>query len=42
MFKEAGFDNPTATGLIVSGTNWFFSIVSMMTSDRVGRRRLLL
>jgi len=42
MFKEAGFDNPTATGLIVSGTNWFFAIVSMLILDRVGKRRVLL
>lgn len=38
----AGFDNPTATGLIVSGTNWFFTIVAMFILDRVGKRRILL
>ena len=38
----AGFDNPTATGLIVSGTNLFFTIVAMFLLDRVGKRRILL
>lgn len=38
----AGFDNPTATGLIVSGTNFFWTIVAMFLLDRVGKRRILL
>lgn len=42
IFAMAGFDNPTATGLIVSGSNLFFTIVSMFLLDRVGKRRLLL
>lgn len=42
IFKMAGFDNPTATGLIVSGTNWFFGMVCMFIMDRVGKRRILL
>lgn len=42
MFSYAGFDNPTATGLIVSGTNWFFTILAMFILDRVGKRRILL
>lgn len=42
MFAQAGFDNPTATGLIVSGTNLFFTIVAMFILDRVGKRRILL
>lgn len=42
IFKMAGFDNPTAVGLIVSGTNWFWTIVAMNLLDRVGKRRLLL
>jgi SP family myo-inositol transporter-like MFS transporter 13 len=42
MFSLAGFDNPTATGLIVSGTNWAFTILAMFILDRVGKRRILL
>jgi SP family myo-inositol transporter-like MFS transporter 13 len=42
IFAMAGFDNPTATGLIVSGSNLFFTVVSMFLLDRVGKRRLLL
>jgi SP family myo-inositol transporter-like MFS transporter 13 len=42
IFSYAGFDNPTAVGLIVSGTNWFFTFVAMFLLDRVGKRRILL
>ncbi|OXC62938.1 hypothetical protein AYX13_06928 [Cryptococcus neoformans] len=42
IFSYAGFDNPTSVGLIVSGTNWFFTFVAMMILDRVGKRRILL
>ncbi|KAJ9109092.1 Myo-inositol transporter 1A [Naganishia friedmannii] len=42
IFSMAGFNNPTATGLIVSGSNLFFTIVSMLLLDRVGKRRILL
>lgn len=42
MFSLAGFDNPTATGLIVSGTNLAFTILAMFILDRVGKRRILL
>jgi SP family myo-inositol transporter-like MFS transporter 13 len=42
IFSYAGFDNPTLTGLIVSGTNLFFTIVAMFLLDRVGKRRILL
>ncbi|KAK4687484.1 MFS transporter, SP family, solute carrier family 2 (myo-inositol transporter), member 13, partial [Tremellales sp. Uapishka_1] len=42
IFAQAGFNNPTAVGLIVSGTNWFFTFVAMFLLDRVGKRRILL
>ena len=42
IFSMAGFNNPTAVGLIVSGTNWFFTFVAMFLLDRVGKRRILL
>lgn len=42
IFAQAGFDNPTATGLIVSGTNLAFTILAMFILDRVGKRRILL
>jgi SP family myo-inositol transporter-like MFS transporter 13 len=42
LFGFAGFDNPTATGIIVAATNLVFTAVGMFTMDRVGKRRLLL
>ena len=42
IFSLAGFNNPTATGLIVSGTNLFWTIFAMFILDRVGKRRILL
>lgn len=42
IFSMAGFDNPTATGLIVSGTNFFWTIVAMFILDKIGKRRILL
>lgn len=42
IFAMAGFTNPTLTGLIVSGSNFGFTILAMFLLDRVGKRRLLL
>ena len=37
-----GFDQPTAVGLIVSGTNFVFTLVALKYIDIVGRRRIML
>jgi MFS transporter, SP family, solute carrier family 2 (myo-inositol transporter), member 13 len=42
IFAMAGFTNPTLTGLIVSGSNFGFTILAMFLLDRVGKRRILL
>ncbi|KAJ1022237.1 hypothetical protein NDA13_005151 [Ustilago tritici] len=42
LFEKAGLRNATATGLIVSGTNFLFTFIPLKYIDRVGRRRLLL
>jgi len=42
LFEKAGLRNATATGLIVSGTNFVFTFIPLKYIDRVGRRRLLL
>ncbi|KAN0062696.1 hypothetical protein ACQY0O_004891 [Thecaphora frezii] len=42
IFKAAGLSNPTATGLIISGTNCLFTLVAVKYIDRFGRRKFLL
>ncbi|KAI0631817.1 general substrate transporter [Trametes polyzona] len=42
LFKEIGFDQPTAVGLIVSGTNFLFTLVALKYIDIVGRRRIMI
>ena len=41
LFKIVGFNNPTAVGITVSGTNFVFSIVNLVLVDKFGRRILL-
>ena len=41
LFKEIGFDDPTAVGLIVSGTNFLFTLVALKWIDKIGRRRIM-
>lgn len=41
LFKQIGFDNPTAVGLIVSGTNFIFTLVALKWIDTIGRRRIM-
>lgn len=41
LFKQIGFDNPTAVGLIVSGTNFVFTLVALKWIDKIGRRRIM-
>ena len=42
LFKEIGFDQPTAVGLIVSGTNFIFTLFALKYIDIIGRRRIML
>ena len=42
LFKEIGFNQPTAVGLIVSGTNFIFTLVALKWIDVIGRRRIMI
>jgi hypothetical protein len=42
LFGAAGFNNTSAIGIMVAGINCIFTIVSMLTMDRLGRRRYFL
>ncbi|KAL2314059.1 Myo-inositol transporter Itr1 [Schizosaccharomyces pombe] len=42
IFEVVGFNNPTATGLIIAATNFVFTIVAFGVIDFFGRRILLL
>lgn len=41
-FKIVGFENATAVAIVVSGTNFLFSLVNLSLVDLFGRRILLL
>lgn len=42
LISAIGFNNPTAVGMVVAGTNFIMTWVNMMVIDKMGRRRLLL
>ncbi|KAH9903370.1 general substrate transporter [Cubamyces lactineus] len=42
LFKEIGFDQPTAVGLIVSGTNFIFTLIALKYIDIIGRRKIMI
>lgn len=42
LFKEIGFNQPTAVGLIVSGTNFVFTLFALKYIDIIGRRKIML
>lgn len=42
LFAEIGFNQPTAVGLIISGTNFLFTFVALKWIDSIGRRRIML
>jgi SP family myo-inositol transporter-like MFS transporter 13 len=42
LFKQIGFDQPTAVGLIVSGTNFLFTLFALKYIDIIGRRTIML
>lgn len=41
LFQEIGFNQPTAVGLIISGTNFIFTLFALKYIDIVGRRRIM-
>ncbi|KAG5640844.1 hypothetical protein DXG03_006866 [Asterophora parasitica] len=41
LFKEIGFDQPVAVGLIISGTNFIFTLVALKWIDKIGRRKIM-
>lgn len=42
LFKSIGFDKPIAVGLIVSGTNFVFTLFALKYIDIVGRRKIMI
>ncbi|KAF9497573.1 general substrate transporter [Pleurotus eryngii] len=42
LFKDIGFDQPTAVGLIVSGTNFIFTLFALKWIDKIGRRNIMI
>lgn len=42
LFKEIGFNRPIAVGLIISGTNFIFTLIALKWIDKVGRRRIMI
>ena len=41
LFKSIGFNNPTAVGLIIAGTNFLFTLVALKYIDIIGRRKIM-
>ncbi|CED85172.1 general substrate transporter [Phaffia rhodozyma] len=41
LFKSVGFDNSTATGLIIAATNFLGTVLALKIVDPVGRRRIM-
>ncbi|GAA6019118.1 hypothetical protein JCM10207_006548 [Rhodosporidiobolus poonsookiae] len=42
LFGAAGFTNTSAVGILVAGINCLFTVFSMFTMDKIGRRRMFL
>lgn len=42
LFKSIGFNQPTAVGLIIAGTNFLFTLIALKYIDIVGRRRIMI
>ena len=42
LFKSIGFNQPTAVGLIVAGTNFLFTLVALKYIDIIGRLKIIL
>ena len=42
IFETVGFKNPSAVSIVVSGTNFLFTLVAFFAIDKIGRRTILL
>ncbi|KAH7908541.1 general substrate transporter [Hygrophoropsis aurantiaca] len=42
LFQEIGFNQPTAVGLIISGTNFIFTLFALKYIDLIGRRKIMI
>ena len=42
LFKSIGFSQPTAVGLIIAGTNFLSTLVTLKYIDIIGRRRIMI
>lgn len=42
LFSTVGFDNSAAVSIVVSGTNFVFTLVTFFCIDKIGRRAILL
>ncbi len=42
LFGAAGFGNTSVVGILIAGINAVFTVLSMFTMDKVGRRRMFL
>lgn len=42
IFETVGFENSSAVSIIVSGTNFIFTLVAFFAIDKIGRRTILL
>ncbi|TFK75535.1 general substrate transporter [Pluteus cervinus] len=41
LFAQIGFNQPTAVGLIISGTNFVFTLLALVCIDKIGRRKIM-
>lgn len=42
LFATIGFNQPIAVGLIISGTNFIFTLFALKYIDIIGRRRIMI
>lgn len=42
LFATIGFNQPIAVGLIISGTNFLFTLIALKYIDIIGRRKILI
>lgn len=42
IFSYVGFSNSTAVGLVISGTNFLFTLVALKYVDIIGRRKIII
>ncbi|KZT00707.1 general substrate transporter [Laetiporus sulphureus 93-53] len=42
LFEEIGFNDPIAAGLVISGTNFIFTLFAIKYIDIIGRRKIMI